>query len=177
MMEFRQVMKALPEKMVFGVWPIAREEIFYASKLSFAFTNLKPVIPGHVLVAPNRSVPRLSDLSAEEVADLFVTAEFVGRVMTAEHPESDALTFNVQDGKSAGQTVPHVHVHVIPRNPNDLFNAKKNNDAIYEAINEADRESAKLRVDQPDEIKPRVRAELVKEAQKLLTTVERVLSS
>jgi diadenosine tetraphosphate (Ap4A) HIT family hydrolase len=45
--------------------------VFATSPLSFAFVNLKPVVPGHVLVSPKRVVPRFADLSEEEVADLW----------------------------------------------------------------------------------------------------------
>ena len=172
MSEFRRVFAGLPDKLSFATWPIAKGEIFYATPLSFAFTNLKPVVPGHVLVAPKKVVARLADLSAEEIADLFVAAEFVGRIVAAEHPESDALTVTVQDGKSAGQTVPHVHVHVMPRNPNDIFNMKGKNDEIYEAINSAERA---VHVDQPIQIAGRPRTEMVAEARRLLTRVEMFL--
>ena len=169
--EFRALMAALPEAMTFWKFPIAKGEIFYASPLSFAFTNLKPVIPGHVLVAPRRVVARMNELSSAEIADLFVTAEFVGRVMSAHYSESDALTFNVQDGKSAGQTVPHVHVHVIPRSPTDVFNVRQQNDAVYEAINS----SEKFHVDHLPDITPRERSVMAEEAQTFVKTVERLL--
>ena len=171
--EFRRLIAALPEKLTFATRPIAKGEIFYVTNLSFAFTNLKPVVPGHVLVAPKKVVSRLSELSPEEIADLFVAAEFVGKIVAAEHPESDALTVTVQDGKSAGQTVPHVHVHVMPRNPNDIFNSKNKNDDIYEAINSAERS---VHVDQPAQVTARPRTEMVTEAQALLTRVEMVLN-
>lgn len=44
------------EKYQFAQWPIERGEVFFWSPLSIAFTNLKPVLPGHVLVSPKRVV-------------------------------------------------------------------------------------------------------------------------
>lgn len=55
----------------FGPWDVAADEVFYTSALSFAFVNLKPLVPGHVLVSPKRVAKRFADLSAEEVADLW----------------------------------------------------------------------------------------------------------
>ena len=55
----------------FGQFDIQASEIFTESALSFAFVNLKPVVPGHLLVSPKRVVPRFCDLEREEVADLW----------------------------------------------------------------------------------------------------------
>lgn len=55
----------------FGPWPIHASEVFVTSPLSFAFVNLKPVVPGHVLVSPKRVVARFAELTADEVADLW----------------------------------------------------------------------------------------------------------
>ena len=55
--------------------------IFYETSKSFAFVNLKPVLPGHVLVSPIRVVPHFEDLTLEEVSDLFQTAQKVERAV------------------------------------------------------------------------------------------------
>jgi bis(5'-adenosyl)-triphosphatase len=47
-------------------------QIFLHQKNVVAFVNLKPAVPGHVLVSPRRHVPRLADLTAEETCDLWV---------------------------------------------------------------------------------------------------------
>jgi bis(5'-adenosyl)-triphosphatase len=129
---------SLPEILKFGPWPIAKNEIFMATQLSFAFTNLKPVLPGHVLVAPKRVVERVEDLTTEETADLFELARKAGVVVKTAHPPADALTLTVQDGKAAGQTVPHVHVHVMPRHKEDKFNKELRNDDIYKELERVD---------------------------------------
>ena len=60
-----------PQDYRFGPWSIAAGEVFVTSPLSIAFVNLKPVVPGHVLISPKRVVARFSELSPEEVADLW----------------------------------------------------------------------------------------------------------
>jgi len=104
-------------------------EVFYVSKLSYGIVNLKPIVPGHVLVIPKRVVKRFQELSPEEVGDLWQSAQHIG-VKLEQYYQAQAMTFCIQDGEAAGQTVPHVHVHVIPRRPGDF----KRNDQVYEML-------------------------------------------
>ena len=55
----------------FGQHVIQQSCVFWESKLSFAFVNIKPVLPGHVLVSPKRIEPYFTNLSPEENVDLF----------------------------------------------------------------------------------------------------------
>jgi bis(5'-adenosyl)-triphosphatase len=94
--------------------------------------NLKPLLPGHVLVSPCRVVPRFNDLSAAEVQDLFLTVQRVSRMVERVF-DASSLNIAIQDGVDAGQSVPHVHAHIIPRKRDDL-EAKGGTDAIYEMM-------------------------------------------
>lgn len=76
--------------------------------------NLKPLLPGHVLVSPLRIKPRLADLTPDELSDLFLTVTRVTRTLTRLY-KAEAFNIAVQDGEAAGQSVKHVHCHVIPR--------------------------------------------------------------
>ena len=80
-------------------------------------------------MSPRRVVPRLSDLSHDEVTDLFLTVQRVGRMIERVYKAS-SLNIAMQDGADAGQSVPHVHTHIIPRKATDLDN-RGGNDAIY----------------------------------------------
>jgi len=113
----------------FGPYKIRGDEVFYISKLSFAFVNLKPVVPGHVLISPLRVVKRFQELAPEEIADMWSMAQRVGSKLEP-HYGADSLTMAIQDGPSAGQTVPHVHIHILPRKPGDF----SKNDEVYDAI-------------------------------------------
>lgn len=117
----------------FGRHAIAASEVFLTTPLVYAMVNWKPVRPGHVLVVTRRGIPRLADATPAEVADLFATARAVGVAMEARAAAS-GLTLVVQDGAAAGQTVPHVHVHVIPRHGGDFAR----NDDVYDAVDAAD---------------------------------------
>ncbi|KAH6856615.1 histidine triad-like protein [Chaetomium sp. MPI-CAGE-AT-0009] len=153
----------------FGPFEVT-SQVFLTTPHSFALVNLKPLLPGHVLVCPLKPHRRLTDLSTAELTDLFTSVQRVQRMLarhyflpsssppstpqppltptptsttstntTTTTPTSTTTTssttttpggtpggglatptdgsFNiaVQDGAGAGQTVAHVHVHVIPR--------------------------------------------------------------
>jgi HIT domain len=83
---------------------IRAAETFYQTTLSYTFVNLKPILPGHILVCPKRVVSRFSELTREEVGDLFGTAQRVGIIVERAF-EGEALTIAVQDGEEAGQTI------------------------------------------------------------------------
>jgi bis(5'-adenosyl)-triphosphatase len=80
-------------------------------------------------VCPKREVKRFADLSSNEISDLWVTAKEVG-IRLEQYHKASSLTFAIQDGPQAGQTVPHVHIHVIPRKKGDF----EKNDEIYDAV-------------------------------------------
>ncbi|KAI9593576.1 HIT-like domain-containing protein [Syncephalis fuscata] len=115
----------------FGPIRISTNQIFFASRLSYGMVNLKPLVPTiytivDVLVVSKRSVSRFNDLSSEEVADLFQSAQTIAHTIEQVY-QGHAMTIAMQDGPVAGQTVPHCHVHLIPRSKGDW----PNNDDIY----------------------------------------------
>ncbi|KAJ5215459.1 uncharacterized protein N7498_001866 [Penicillium cinerascens] len=107
-------------------------QVFHQTPLSFALVNLKPILPGHVLVSPRRIVPRVADLTAAETSDLFLTVRRVGRMVERVYGAS-SLNIAVQDGVHAGQSVPHVHAHIIPRKAADLDH-RGGTDAVYDML-------------------------------------------
>ena len=92
--------------------------IVYEDDTVIAFMDAGQCNPGHVLVAPKRQVETLMELDDDTVAHLFTVAARVARaVQAAFEPEGMTL---LQTNKPAGwQTVPHVHVHVLPRYADD----------------------------------------------------------
>ncbi|KAL7752702.1 Dinucleoside triphosphate hydrolase [Sorochytrium milnesiophthora] len=123
----------MPKLFQFGQYPISVREVFLTSPLSFAIVNYKPILPGHVLVSPRRVVKRFSELRPDELTDLWTCAQTVGSVVERAF-KAESLTYAMQDGAAAGQTVAHVHIHIIPRIQGDL----KRNDDIYPLIEKHD---------------------------------------
>ena len=87
---------------------------------SVSFMDINPVNPGHVLTVPRRHAVELADLTADEAATLMAAAHRVcDQIRRALDPAG--LNLFVADGEVAGQTVFHVHIHSIPRWPNDAW--------------------------------------------------------
>ena len=80
---------------------------------------VRPVSPGHVLIVPRRHVAGFFDLTAEEQAGLWTLLPLVKRAIDADYRPA-AYNIGVNVGVAAGQTVAHVHVHLIPRYPGDV---------------------------------------------------------
>jgi diadenosine tetraphosphate (Ap4A) HIT family hydrolase len=73
-----------------------------------------PISPGHSLIIPRRHTGSFFDLSAEERIDLLTLLDRAKAVADAEF-SPDGYNIGVNDGAAAGQTVPHLHIHLIPR--------------------------------------------------------------
>lgn len=83
-----------------------------------AFMDINPITRGHVLVVPRQSVATLDELDDATRAHLWEVARRIAAAQRA-GLGSKAQHFLVNDGKAASQTVPHVHIHVIPRYGSD----------------------------------------------------------
>lgn len=112
-------------------------QVFYRSRYSYALVNLKPLVPGHVLVVPLRtSVLRFGDLNPQEAQDYMDSLQLIqGFIIKAFG--ADALNLAIQDGLEAGQSVPHLHTHIIPRYASD-----KHDDSIHQQLERTDLEKA-----------------------------------
>ena len=73
-----------------------------------------PISPGHTLVIPNRHIGSFFELSPEERQSLLDLLDAVKLVLDSEL-KPDGYNIGINDGPSAGQTVPHLHIHLIPR--------------------------------------------------------------
>uniref|UniRef100_A0A0E0J636 HIT domain-containing protein n=1 Tax=Oryza nivara TaxID=4536 RepID=A0A0E0J636_ORYNI len=102
----------------FGPHEIAERQVFRTSPLSFAISLVK----------------RFADLSPDETRDLWIMAKDIG-VRVEQYQRASSLTFTIQDGPHSGQTVPHVHVHILPRRKEDFEN-NDNNNGMMNAKNE-----------------------------------------
>ncbi|MGH7319035.1 MAG: HIT family protein [Candidatus Rokuibacteriota bacterium] len=83
-----------------------------------AFLDAQPLADGHVLVVPRAHVARVEDLKPADADALFRT------VVRLAGPVREALgaagtTIGINNGEATGQTIPHVHLHIVPRWPND----------------------------------------------------------
>lgn len=113
----------------FGPYKLSPGQVFFESDHSIGIVNLKPIVPGHVLFVSKRNVPRLADLSKDEVQDLYSAVHTAVPILEKQY-DACACNIAMQDGLHSGQSVPHVHIHVLPRIPGDF----ERNDDIYPEI-------------------------------------------
>jgi histidine triad (HIT) family protein len=107
--------KTIFEKLIAGELPCAK---VYEDERVFAFMDAGQVNPGHVIVATRKPYETILDCPEDDAAALFLTAHRIARaVQQAFQPEGITI---LQANKPAGwQTVPHLHLHVLPRHRDD----------------------------------------------------------
>jgi len=95
---------------------VSREIV--GSELAWAFPTNIPITPGHILIAPRRCVRTFAALTREERTAIFDLAD---RIMEVLRKIYGAEGFNCvwNEGKLAGQSVPHFHLHIIQRKDGD----------------------------------------------------------
>ena len=88
------------------------------SEGALAFLDVQPLAEGHTMVIPTHHHQHLPDLCPEDVDAVFRLAQRVARAQR-EVLGAEAVTLGVNDGAAAGQVVPHLHVHLVPRRDGD----------------------------------------------------------
>ncbi len=96
-----------------GEWPA---EIVLEDDGFVAFLDTRPLFPGHTLVVPRTHVETLTDLPVDLVGPLFARARRLARAM---EEGLQAVGSFVASNNRVSQSVPHLHVHVVPRAPKD----------------------------------------------------------
>jgi diadenosine tetraphosphate (Ap4A) HIT family hydrolase len=92
---------------------LAQDDLFIVVRDKF------PVSPGHTLIIARRPVSRFRDLVAEEKQTLLRWIDWSIERLQAEPRRPDAFNIGVNDGPAAGQTIPQLHWHIIPRYAGD----------------------------------------------------------
>ncbi len=83
---------------------------------SIAFLDAFPLAKGHTLVIPKIHHEKIQDLTSEENSDLFST---VHKIISKVDKLTGSTLVAIHNGKEAGQEIPHVHVHLVPRSADD----------------------------------------------------------
>lgn len=114
-------MASIFSKIIAGEIPC---EKVYESDRALAFMDIAPWVKGHTLVIPKAEAVRLQDLAAEDYQALMEALMAVCKAVSA---ANDGCDYNLllNNGPDAGQEVPHVHFHVIPRPVGLPFDIKK----------------------------------------------------
>lgn len=108
----------------------------YEDKNVYAFLDISPVNEGHTLVMPQKHYETILDAPSEVLCNLItVIRKIVPSILQA--VKSESFNLQVNSGKTAGQIIPHLHFHIIPRFPDDghhLFQQKNYQEGEIENI-------------------------------------------
>jgi diadenosine tetraphosphate (Ap4A) HIT family hydrolase len=95
------------------------DRIVARSALALAVRDAFPASPGHTLIVPRRHVGSFFEVTAEERAEMLALLDAAKAQIDAEH-RPDGYNIGINDGAAAGQTVAHLHLHLIPRYRGDV---------------------------------------------------------
>ncbi len=99
---------------------IAREipaTILHEDELCIAFKDIKPGAPVHLLVVPRKPVPRVAAATADDQALLGHLLLTAGKIARDQGFAEDGFRVVINNGPHGGETVPHLHVHVLAGRP------------------------------------------------------------
>ena len=104
----------------------APSHVIYEDEDFIAILDKYPISIGHTLVLPKKHFERVRDLSQKEFCAMYARVHALNTVITS-RLGATASHISINDGAAANQLIPHVHVHIIPRNENDSagFTARK----------------------------------------------------
>lgn len=94
-------------------------EIIAESSLAFAIYDKYPVSKGHTLIIPKRHCPGYFELTAEEQEACWLMVNELQAFLTKKY-DPDGFNVGININSAAGQTIPHVHIHLIPRFKGDI---------------------------------------------------------
>lgn len=95
-----------------------KQRIVIENEHAFAFPTNIPIVPGHILVSPKRCVVIVDNLSHDEWKSIW---ELILKLKVALRKtfKTEGFNYALNEGKVAGQNVPHVHFHLLPRKEGD----------------------------------------------------------
>ena len=82
-----------------------------------AFHDINPQAPTHVLVIPRKHIPSLNDLSESDASTIGTTVVRASEIARSLHLHDDGYRLIVNNGEGAGQTVFHIHIHILGGRP------------------------------------------------------------
>ena len=97
---------------------LPRDRVLHERETAFAIRDGFPVSPGHTLIIPKRHVTSFFEVTDAERADL-MSLLAVARDDLDRQFRPAGYNIGINDGAAAGQTVPHLHIHLIPRYEGD----------------------------------------------------------
>ncbi len=98
---------------------IVPDKIIAQNAHIFTVRDTLPVSPGHTLIVPKRHIAGIFEAEPDEVAALWDALQ-QARTQLLKEFSSDGFNIGINDGLAAGQTILHLHIHIIPRYNGDM---------------------------------------------------------
>jgi len=98
--------------------PTIADRMVAENLLAIAFLGKMPIVPGHMLICPKREVAKSEQLTPEEWNAILQLKEAVCKKLTHVF-QAEGFNFAWNEGELAGQSVPHFHLHILPRKAGD----------------------------------------------------------
>ncbi len=98
--------------------PEIQSRLIVENNLAFAFPTHTPIVPGHVLICPKRPAKTWDELEGEEIEAIFDLRKKLKQAMK-EVFDAEGFNYAWNEEKIGGQSVPHVHLHMLPRKEGD----------------------------------------------------------
>ena len=98
---------------------VRREEpsyTIYEDEFTFVFLDTKPLFPGHCLVIPKSHILTLEKLPIDQIKPLFTTVKMISKAVQLSLRSEGTFVAN---NNVVSQSVPHLHIHIVPRNKGD----------------------------------------------------------
>lgn len=92
--------------------------IVYEDKDTLAFLDIHPRSPGHCVIIPKKHAVNILDLDDALVGPTFLTVKAVSAILNVAL-KTDGFTIGINHGRTSGQEIDHLHIHIIPRFIND----------------------------------------------------------
>ena len=93
--------------------------IIAQNKFAIAMSDGFPLTNGHTLLIPKRHIQSFFDITEKERTAIFTLLDIAKKRLDQEY-SPDAYNIGINDGEPAGQTVPHLHIHLVPRYKGDV---------------------------------------------------------
>ncbi|ABE52438.1 HIT family protein [Methanococcoides burtonii] len=118
----------------------------YEDEETYAFLDINPCSRGHTVVVPKKHYDSFTDMPTEDAGSLFATVKMLTG-MLEDAMSADGSNVGLNNKAAAGQLVPHVHVHIIPRMNGDNGGSMHSIVSVSDAGNDLEELAERLRVD------------------------------
>ena len=96
-----------------------KSTVFATDDQFLAIYNLAPILPGHSLIIPRRHICSVMELNDAELSEMMIFARKVTDLLLTAF-NAEAFNWSIQEKEAAGQSLAHLHLHIVPRYRGDL---------------------------------------------------------